>query len=153
MLKSLLLVEDDEHKRDSIVEFLSDEYPTTSVICAASLMSGVKHAMQAKPDVILLDMTLPNFDIRDGETGGSMHAFGGVEFLKQMKRRKLIIPTIVITQFETFGQPPELKDLPELNAELLEAFAPVYRGAIYYHASIDDWAAGLKLALDELASK
>ncbi len=150
MLSSILLVEDDNHKRNSIIQFMEEVFPNTHTRVAASLMSGIKSVRQFIPDAILLDMTLPNFDTKDGETGGGMHAFGGVEFLKQLKRRKLNVPTIVITQFETFGQPPNLKDLPELDAELHEAFSPAYLGAVYYHASISDWTNALKTLLDKV---
>lgn len=153
MLKSILLIEDDEHKRRSILDFLGDAFPDCEVDACSSLMSGVRKVRTLQPDAILLDMTLPNFDVKDGETGGGMHAFGGVEFLKQMRRHKYTYPTIVVTQFETFGQPPDLKDLPELNAELTDEFSPVYRGAIYYHASIDDWALALKSMLEEIESE
>lgn len=149
-MKSLLLVEDDEHKRDALSEFLKESFTEVEVTYAASLMSGVRKARKTEHSVILLDMTLPNYDLRDGETGAGMHAFGGVEFLKQMKRHKVFTPVIVITQFETFGQPPNVKDLAELNDEMIDAFSPVYRGAIYYHASIEDWSRSLDTMLREV---
>jgi hypothetical protein len=33
-----------------------------------------------------------------------------------------------------------MKDLPELDAELKESFDPLYVGAVYYHASIEEWS-------------
>jgi hypothetical protein len=55
---------------------------------------------------------------------------------------------IVITQFESFGEPPDNKGLAELDAELKEKFPELYKGAIYYHASIFDWSKELTEALE-----
>lgn len=146
----LLLIEDDEHKKTNIINLLDDSSFDFEICVAASLMSGVRSIKKRSFDLVLLDMTLPNYDVIDGETGGGMHAFGGVEFLKQMRRFKIDTPVIVITQFETFGQPPNLKDLPELDMELSEAFSPTYKGAIYYHASIDDWSEQIIRKIQEI---
>jgi len=153
MSHRILIIEDDEHKSNNIVRNTKEALPDSEISVAASLMSGVRKASKESPTLIILDMTLPNYDVKDGETGGGMHKFGGVEFLKQMRRRKIDIPVIVITQFETFGQPPNLKGLSELNTELIEQFSPMYLGAIYYHASIDDWVGSLKTHLDKLNKK
>ncbi len=146
----MLVVEDDENKRTRILEFLAENWSSAEVRTAASLMSGVRAVKERAPDVVLLDMTLPNYDLKDGELSGGMHAFGGVEFLKQMKRLKYEGHVIVLTQFETFGQPPNVKDLPVLDREMKEAFAPMYTGAVYYHASLEDWTVQLMARLDEL---
>lgn len=144
----VLLVEDDENKRSQVLGLMATRFPELSVTTAGSLMSGVRAAKAATPDLVLLDMTLPNYDLSDGETGGGMHAFGGVEFLKQVRRLRLRTKVIVVTQFETFGQPPNVKDLPELDAEMRAAFDPIYRGAVYYHASLEDWSDSLATLIE-----
>jgi len=142
----ILVVEDDENKRVQIIEFLASKHPSVDVKVASSLMAGVKCARSERPDIIILDMTLPNYDLREGESGGGMHAFGGVELLKQLRRHKVDSKVIVFTQFETFGLPPDMQDLPELDKQLSEIYAPQYLGAVYYHASRADWVP----KLDEL---
>lgn len=139
----VLLVEDDENKRNQVLALMAARFPAVEMTTAASLMAGVRAAKASRPDLVLLDMTLPNYDLSDGETGGGMHAFGGVEFLKQARRLRLDTKVIVVTQFETFGQPPNVKDLPELDAEMRATFEPIYRGAVYYHASLEDWSDAL----------
>lgn len=148
-MSKLLLIEDDENKRTQVLALLSAAFPDLEVKTAASLMAGVRQTRADRPDLVLLDMTLPNYDLRDGETGGGMHAFGGVEYLKQIRRLKIPTKVIVITQFETFGQPPDVKDLPELDAEMRDSFSPFYRGAVYYHASIDEWSRALTRLINE----
>jgi hypothetical protein len=51
---------------------------------------------------------------------------------------------IVITQFGTFGQPPDVKDLAELDREMSSQFERNYLGSIYYHASQDAWMEALE---------
>ncbi|RYG99933.1 MAG: response regulator [Alphaproteobacteria bacterium] len=135
----LLLVEDDENKRLRLEDFVQQRFSSLELLSAGSLMSGVRIAQERRPDLVLLDMTLPNYDVVDGEASGGMHPFGGVEFLKQIKRLKIPARVVVVTQFETFGQPPNVKDFDELDREMRASFSPTYLGAVYYHASLEDW--------------
>ena len=143
----ILVVEDDENKRTQISQFLIEAYPRCDLHLARSVQSGLRHIQREAPDIILLDMTLPNYDTGPDEPGGTTHIFGGRELLRQMDRFDLNIPTIVITQFETFGQPPNAMKLPQLDAELKSEHSGFYRGAVYYHASIHDWKDKLRLMI------
>jgi len=153
MTMRLLLVEDDENKRSQILALLSDpSLPAIETIVAASLMSGVRLAKEKAPEIVLLDMTLPNYDITDGETGSGTHSFGGVEFLKQMRRLKIRTSVVVVTQFETFGQPPDVMDLADLDKKLGSEFSPMYKGAIYYHSAQEQWTHDLLETVKEIAT-
>jgi hypothetical protein len=90
------------------------------------------------PALVLLDMTLPNYDADFDEPGGQTHIFGGREFLRQMDRFDIVIPVIVVTQFETDKGTTEI-GLNELDAELRAEHGTVYKGSIYYHAAIHGW--------------
>ena len=68
-----------------------------------------------------------------------MHVFGGREFLRQMKRFRISIPVIVVTQFETFGNPPHTKHLKDVDSELASDYPQIYLGVVYYHAAIHGW--------------
>jgi CheY-like chemotaxis protein len=140
----ILIVEDDENKRTRLVDFLNELYPSSSLEVAKSLQSGVRKLRSNAPDVILLDMTLPTYDIGPDESGGSTHAYGGREFLRQMKRFKLSSPVIVVTQFDTFGSGDETMTLAALDEELKKSHPGVYLGAVYYHASIQSWKEHLR---------
>jgi hypothetical protein len=67
-----------------------------------------------------------------------------------MTRFNLNIPVIVVTQFETFGDPPEMKRLDDLDAELKAQYGHIYRGAVYYHAAIQGWRQDLLRLLNDL---
>jgi CheY-like chemotaxis protein len=139
----LLLVEDDDNKRQQVLELLCETFPKLGIEVAISLISALRALKNTKPDIVLLDMTLPNYDVADGAGAGGLHAFGGEEFLRQARRFGLKPTVVVITQFETFGDPPNDKGLAQLDAELQATFPDLYKGAVYYHASIYDWTAQL----------
>jgi CheY-like chemotaxis protein len=138
-VNKLLLVEDDDNKRAQLLQVVRDHAPTLEVMSARSLKSGLLLLKQNTPDVILLDMTLPTFDIGPGEAGGDTHPFGGREFLQEMRRFKLRIPVVVVTQFETFDLGREMTTLHALDLQLRRDYPEVYLGAVYYHAAIQSW--------------
>lgn len=139
----LLLVEDDQNKRDRIAAHLAEAFPGIHISVACSLVSGLRAATEISPDLVLLDMTLPNYD---GPTEGRpnrMHAFGGEEFLRQAKRRGIATRVIVVTQFETFGDPPDVKTLDDISKKLSENYSGLFIDSIYYHASQTQWQSAL----------
>lgn len=144
-MKKLLLVEDDDNKRSQLIQTVKEQAPTVELLTARSLKSGLILLKQSSPDAIVLDMTLPTFDIGPGEAGGDTHPFGGREFLQEMRRFKLKIPVVVVTQFETFDLGREMTTLHELDLQLKRDYPDTYLGAVYYHAAIQSWR-------DELAS-
>jgi CheY-like chemotaxis protein len=58
-MKRILIVEDVEINLDLLIQLLEDEYQITS---AADGESGVKFARRDKPDLIIMDMSLPILD-------------------------------------------------------------------------------------------
>jgi len=147
---SILIVEDNEIKRDNLIELLKESYGECSIECAASVMSAVRIVKRSALDLIILDMTLPNYDVTSNSRSGGTHPLGGVEFLKQVKRRKISSKVIVFTQYETFGRPPNERDLTELNHEMLVGYSENYVGAVYYHATIADWEKQLKNMIETI---
>lgn len=146
----VLLVEDDENKGVQLRRFVGEAYPQAYLELRRSLQSGVRSIRSERFDLILLDMTLPNYDAGPDEPGGGMtHSFGGREFLKQMDRFGVVTPTVVVTQFETFGKAPHALDLKELNVQLRQQHPRAYAGCVYYHASIRGWRERLRSVCDD----
>jgi len=144
----ILLIEDDENKRSALEAFIALESPRAEVDEAKSLQAGVRCARTSSYDLVVLDMTLPNYDPSPDEPGGgTIHSFGGREFLKQMDRFRITTPVIVVTQFEKFGKAPATTNLEELDRSLRADFSATYRGAVYYHAAIVGWQQELALLI------
>jgi CheY-like chemotaxis protein len=94
---SILVVEDDGNKLMQLCGFLKEAFPSVEVLTARSLHSGVKQIRKIVPNLVLLDMTLPNFDATPDDPGGQTHNFGGRELLKQLDRFDIKVPVIVVT--------------------------------------------------------
>jgi two-component system, cell cycle response regulator DivK len=59
MMKKILIVEDVEFNRDLIVQLLEDTY---DVLTAADGAEGLQLAARERPDLILMDLSLPVID-------------------------------------------------------------------------------------------
>ena len=66
--------------------------------------------------------------------------------MKRMLNRKIIVPVIVITQFETFDD--DRISLNSLNEEFMKGFKDIWEGTVFY--GDDDWSIILKEILDKL---
>jgi len=58
-MKKILVVEDVELNRDLIVQLLEDDY---EILTAADGAEGIRLAEQERPDLILMDLSLPVID-------------------------------------------------------------------------------------------
>lgn len=84
MWGSVLYIEDDPISRE-LVEALLAAFPQVDLRLATDGRSGIRAALAAMPDVILLDMHLPDID--------------GLELLRQLQRDPVCadIPVVVVS--------------------------------------------------------
>lgn len=136
----ILIIEDDFDKREKIRSHVETELPGKVTITEKeSLRSGLKSILQDSTfDLILLDMSMPSFDISvDEPGGGAPESFAGKELMAQMRLRGISIPVVVITQYRSFeGGAVSLSDLTQ---EFSEKFGQFYWGSIYYNAAVEGW--------------
>jgi len=81
-MKTILIVEDVELNRDLLVQLLEDDY---RLIQAADGAAALELAVEARPDLILMDLSLPRVD--------------GWEATRRLKAdaRTALIPVIVLS--------------------------------------------------------
>jgi two-component system cell cycle response regulator DivK len=58
-MKTILIVEDVEYNRELLVQLLEDEY---KILTAADGAAGIESAAGHRPDLILMDLSLPGVD-------------------------------------------------------------------------------------------
>jgi len=141
---NILIIEDDELKTGRIRSFLESEIPGASIEVARSYKSGLRGLVAAKRDLVVLDMSLPTFDIQPGGDGGRPLSLGGQELLRQMNRRRILYPTIVVTGFDAFGSSPDIITFSRLSDDLVRDFGHFYLGGTYFNATTDDWRDSLR---------
>jgi CheY-like chemotaxis protein len=145
-----LIIEDDDVKMDRLRGFLAHEAPAVQIEVARSYKSGLLALVALQPALVLLDMTLPSFDIQPGSDGGRPLSLGGKDLLRQMKRRDIRCSAIVVTGFDTFGSNPTPVTLEQLDGQLANEFGDVYLGSVYFNAATEDWRDRLRALLRNL---
>jgi CheY-like chemotaxis protein len=135
----ILLIEDDESKERQIVAVLLSAYPDAELEIARSLQTGQRAATSSVFSIVLLDMTLPSFDVGPNESGEPKQHFGGRDIIRQMQRKHVAVPVIMVTQFDRFGVGSGTITKAELEGQLARAFPSLYRGAVYYRVDSADW--------------
>lgn len=141
---NVLLVEDDENKRNQVAQFLGELKPTPTVHEARSYNSAIRFLETTPVDLVILDMSLPIFDVTSEEDGFQDDAFGGMEVLSFAHRRKLAGKFVILTQFETLGEGESLISTSELGVLLAKNFQELYYGIVYYNPSEAAWREELK---------
>lgn len=149
---SWLLIEDDSNKAKQISDFLTENYPLESVKICRSYQSGLKNIFEGKYNLVLLDMSLPTFDISTEEDGYVHKQLAGQEILRELKRKRKNIKTIVVTQFESFGDTVSPLSLDALKQKLENMFPENYIGTVYYNASQSQWKKELRIMLNKVNS-
>ncbi|EOS24912.1 hypothetical protein C804_05012 [Lachnospiraceae bacterium A4] len=142
----VLIVEDNKDKRNNIKNFLTKRIEGITFGEAKSYSSGISEIYDNKWDLIILDMTLPTYDISHTETGGEKKPVAGKEILRRMKNRKINTPTIIVTQFDVFGE--RQISLNYLNKEIEENYGHIWIGTVSYDKST--WQIELDKLINDL---
>lgn len=150
----VLVVEDDQYKAKQLITFLRDSFVTTAVNIAPSVSSGMNKIKSSEFNLILLDMSLPTYDVGPSETGGRPQGFGGQELLRYIDRLNISTPVIVVTQYERFSDKGQVYlDLDGLNKMLLQEHPLTYRGLVFFASTNDNWKDGLRDKIGEILER
>ena len=99
----ILIVEDNPKKLNNLKTWIKSKVTDVFIKEAISYTSGVREIYNNCWDLIFLDMSLPTYDVTPQEQGGDKKPLAGKEILRRMSYKKIYIPVIIITQFDTFG--------------------------------------------------
>lgn len=137
MSKRILLVEDYEEKAKDIRKFLEEKFPDVKVFNCTSYNSAQEMIFEAEKeyDLILLDMSMSTFDLKDDASGGLPEPAAGQNILEGMYLRNISTPVIVVTMYNVFGR----KELATFDKELKDQYPDNYRSYVYYSAQKGDW--------------
>jgi len=142
-MKNIILVEDDIKKVQDITSFIKAKYPDAKLVVEKSFRDGLKQIYETKFDLLLLDMTIPKWG--DTVTGESVEyeSFGGFNIMKEMKRKRKAIPTIMITMFNEFGVEDNYVSLKSIDGLCRTSFE-FYKGLVYYSSKNEEWKSNLE---------
>jgi CheY-like chemotaxis protein len=145
----LLVIDDDENKLRQMLSFLAATFPDLTLEDRRSYQSGLKALLLDPPDLMLLDMTMPTFDMSNKERGGRERRYAGQLILDELDRKEIIIPVIIVTQFEQFGDGKDRVTLGELKTDLAQSFPQHYLATIYYQAGNSKWMGELRTVITQ----
>lgn len=143
----VLIVEDDVNKSKNLFECVRQILPAAKIVERRSYRSGLKELVDSPPDLVLLDMSLPTFDVTSKDKGGRPRGFAGRDIMEEVSRRRLSIRALVVTQYPVFGEGKDKKTLEQLRIELRTQFPRMFLGAVYYHPAQSDWKSQLEEAI------
>ena len=146
---NVLFIEDESVKQNDILKFLKQELYLENIEIANSLMGGLLALKNNKYNLVLLDMSLPLYDINgEDEEINEFEAFGGIEILDEIERKELNIKVIVITAFDVIEDDTKKMRLEQLDEEMRNSYSNYYIGCIYYDQSSLEWKSELKKYLE-----
>lgn len=148
----IYLIEDDRQKAAGISSFINAVKPDFQIQQLLSYQSGLKALQTITPNFVILDMTLPTFDVTPTGRPGRPRPVGGYEIMRKMRLRRIACPVLLITQLEKYGEGSEQVSFAEMNAKCLSEFPDMFLGGVYYHPTQTAWQDALENVLFNLKS-
>lgn len=138
MGKKILVIEDNEPKLNMLKQFCVDYWPGFTVECRCSYNAALSEVVHhgRNYDIILLDVSMNTYDISSGESDGEQEPLAGSNILRFMKLRKIYVPVIVVTMYESFVDGIKIDKLDE---GFKEKYPELYKGFVYYSLKNEDW--------------
>jgi len=148
-MSKVLIIEDDKIKIEKLSLFFNGE----DFIIKESYHSGLREMIDTYKliDFLILDMTIPLWDKGNTDLGGNYEQFGGERILREMKRRKIEIPTILVSMFDVFPTTEGNLTFKQLNNQLKNQFSGFYVGSVFYNATEEDkWKSELRNLIESI---
>jgi len=146
----ILLVEDDPHKKESILSFIEQELSDFEIDEAYSFNGACKLIETVTYDLALLDMSLPTFDRSARDSGGQFRTFGGREIGRKLVRRRGMTRVVFVTQYSSFSNRGKPVSIESLGETLRNELGPNFLGIVFYDSSKDAWRHDLSSVLETL---
>jgi DNA-binding NarL/FixJ family response regulator len=134
----ILFIEDHPLKQAQINKFVVEKFSDCQIESKNSYISGLKELIKnhSNYDVLLLDISMPNYDISSEDSGGDWMPLAGKNILKEMYLRDIPTKAIVVTMHGSFDDGTKIT---ELDSELKKEFSDNYIGYVFYSQLNEDW--------------
>lgn len=140
MTLKILIVEDIETKRLSIQQLISALVPSAEFHFAASVKSAINILDSQFFSLVLLDMSLPTFDLGRSEGGGTPRPKGGMELFAHLDGSGVEVPVIVVSAYGTLEEKGAMVSLDEISERLKRDFPNLFVGSVLYDSVYTVWA-------------
>lgn len=149
MNNKILIIEDNTAKLERLKTFCENNYSEMAVTEKPSYISAQREIVQNgnSYDVILLDVSMTNYDTSEEENGGQPKPLAGMNILRFMLLAKITTPVIVVTMYENFVDGVKIK---QLDRNFKAQYPDIYEGYVYYSHKNNDWTKSLKKLMDDV---
>jgi CheY-like chemotaxis protein len=122
---NILVVEDDKHKSTEICNYLlAQGISKDSVHLTESIADTIRYLKVARPDRIVLDMSLPSHTTKLGEGSAIPLPNGGIEVLLELRYNGITdLPVLILTQYPQIEVNHRLWPLAQASEVIMSAFA------------------------------
>lgn len=136
---NILLVEDGEYKSERVSEFLNENIINANIDVRGSYSSAAKALLSGKYQIAILDMTLPTFDKSNGSIGGDSKTYGGLDLARFIKRKKINLQFLFLSQYKSFSESAKLSCLDDINNIAKKEYPDLYLGSVFYEHAGFKW--------------
>lgn len=146
----ILIVEDDNDKASALEAELYNIISDGSIQIAPTYSQASDQILfdSESFDLFVLDMTIPVAPRGDGEEVQTKN-YGGRELLRIVVEFGVMVPCVVVTQYDYFGEGESRVTLSEIDNELTVIGGKFYLGSIYYSVSDEEWKKKLRNLLEK----
>lgn len=149
----VLVIEDDEFKATDILRLVREVIDDAMVNRAASVTSALRAITSGKFDLVIMDMSLPTFDLSGPGGGGSPQGQGGVEILRLARRLGTLSPFVVVTQYPDIDINGDNVPLEQAAKRLSDRFGLCVQACLPYEFDSDDWQDDFRASLERVRAK
>lgn len=138
----ILYVEDEQNKARQVVQVIKENIPSVNILLRNSYNAALMEIGRENLDLILLDMSLPLYDVSEAmeyEEDNDFETFAGIDLLEEFVRIDSKKKVIIITAFDVLGEDDNRINLMQLDEKMKKEYCDNYRGIIYYSSSSLEW--------------
>lgn len=147
--RSILLIEDDETKMQSVLNAITRECPSAHVMTVRSVRKAIDTLSGTEFDLVVADMSLPTFDIELRERGGTPRPFGGIEVFEHLEKIGSNVPVLVVTSYPVLSDGKRSLTVGDLKQQLINDFSNNFAGIVYFDSAYTDWEREFRRFLTE----
>lgn len=140
MTLAVLIVEDIDTKSRSIQELVRSVISPVDIHCAASVKSAIQLIEKFDFSLILLDMSLPTFDLSKAEGGGTPRPRGGMELFAHLDGSGVEVPVIVVSAYGALEEKGSMVSLEEISSRLRRDYPALFQGSVLFDSVYTVWA-------------
>jgi len=99
--------------------------------------------------MIIADMSLPTYDVKEKERGGTARPFGGIEIFDYLQRLGRNTPVIVVSSYPAIEDEGKSMTLKDLAAMLKKEYPEIFSGYVFFDSAYLTWGLELKSIITE----